>query len=184
MQVLFLALGANRAQAAVVDSAQVVADGGRPVVLVDQRASWRRMKFDPAVKVVELSRLEATRLPVRIERFLLHRAPRKVFRAVGRGPLRTGVEKVSGTYEARFADRVHRRLVMLLYRAGWGERSHSVIRGGLPGDGIFDLIVVVDPASMPYAAGLIADYEARGLSVPRVAFGLDYAASAVGADDA
>lgn len=177
MQVLFLALGANRTRAAAEESAQVVADGGRAVVLIDQRQPWRRVKFHRSVKVVELARLEAARLPVRIEQILLYRAPRKVFRAVGRGPLRARVGRASASYENRFADRVHRRLVLPLFRTGWGEGSHAVIRRGLPADAAFDLIVVTDPASMPYAAGLIADYEARGVAVPRVAFGLDYAGS-------
>ncbi|MEV0427367.1 hypothetical protein [Micromonospora sp. NPDC050495] len=183
MQVLFLALGANRSRAAQEESAQVVADGGRAVVVIDQRQPWRRVKFHRSVKVVELSRLEAARLPVRIEQLLLFKGPRKVFRAVGRGPLRERVGRVSTGYETRFADRVHRRLVQPLYRKGWGEGSHAVIRRGLPADAAFDLIVVTDPASMPYAAGLVADYEARGVPVPRLAFGLDYAGPLDGDDD-
>ncbi|MGI5215781.1 hypothetical protein [Plantactinospora sp. CA-290183] len=175
MQVLFLALGASRTRAAVEESAQVVADGGRAVVLIDQKKPWRRVKFDPAVRVVELARLESSRLPVRIEQLVLYRAPRKLFRVVGRGPLRSGAKRVSGTYETRFADRVHRRLVVPLYRSGWGEGSHSLIRRTLLDDAAFDLIVVTDPASMPYAAGLVADYEARGGAVPRLSFGLEYA---------
>lgn len=178
MHVLFLALGGSRARAAVEESAQVVADGGHAVVLIDQRKPWRRVTFDQAVTVVELSRLESARLPVRIERLLLYRAPRKLFRTVGRGPLRDRVGRVSGTYEARIADRVHRRLAVPMYRSGWGRGSHPVIQQSLPGP--FDLIVVLDPISIPYAAGLVAGYELRGLALPRVAFGLDYARPVLG----
>lgn len=180
MQVLFLALGASRTRTAAEESAQVVADGGQAVVLIDQRKSWRRVTFDQAVTVIELSRLESGRLPVRIEQLLLYRAPRKLFRVVGRGALRDRMGRLSGTYETRFADRVHRRLAVPLYRPGWGEGSRRVIRQGLPGT--FDLIVVLDPVSMPYAAGLLADYEARGVALPRVAFGLDYAGTAAPGD--
>ena len=172
MQVLFLALGASRKRAAADESAQVVADGGRAVVLIDTRSAWRGTEFDPAVDVVELSRVEAARLPVRLEQLVLYRAPRKLFGTVGRGPLRRRVRKVAGRYEARVADRVHRRLVATRFRPGWGAGAHRLLRQAVPGP--YDLVVVLDPISMPYAAGLVADHEARGLGAPRIAFGLDY----------
>ncbi len=173
MHVLFLALGASRKQAAVDESAQVVADGGRAVVLIDTRRPWQQAEFDPAVEVVELSRVEAARLPVRLEQLVLFRLPRGLFRTAGRGPLREKVRRVAGRYEARVADPVHRRLVGSRFRPGWGAGAHRLLRRAVPGP--YDLIVVLDPISMPYAAGLVADLEARGAPVPRCAFGLDYA---------
>lgn len=174
MDVLFLALGASRMRAAAEESAQVVADGGRAVVLIEQRTPWRQTTFDPAVEVVELSRAEAAWLPVRLEQLVLYRVPRKLFRTVGRGPLRKRVRRTAGWYETRIADRVHRRLAAGLFRPGWGEGAHRLLRHAVPGP--YDLVVVLDPISMPYAAGLVADHEARGVAVPSIAFGLDYAA--------
>jgi hypothetical protein len=173
VRVLFLALGASRKQAAADESGQVVADGGRAVVLIDARKPWSRTEFDPAVEVVELSRIEATRLPVRLEQLALYRMPRALFRTAGRGRLRPTMKKAAGRYEARIADRVHRKLVATRFRPGWGKGAHRLLRRAVPGP--YELIVVLDPISMPYAAGLVADLEARGVTVPPVAFGLDYA---------
>ena len=172
MRVLFLALGGSRKQAAADESARVVADGGRAVVLIDTSKPWAQTRFAPAVDVVELSTVESARPLVRFERFALYRVPRGLFRVAGRGPLRAKVRAAAGRYESRIADRVHGKLVATRLRPGWGEGAHRLLRGAVPGP--YDLIVVLDPISMPYAAGLFADLEARGAAMPRVAFGLDY----------
>lgn len=172
MHVLFLALGASRKQAAADESAQVVTDGGRAVVLIEAGKPWAQTHFDPAVEVVELSTVEIARPLVRLEGFALYRVPRGLFRVAGRGPLRAKVRKAAGKYESRIADRVHGKLVATRLRPGWGEGAQRLLRRAVPGP--YDLIVVLDPISMPYAAGLLADLEARGAAMPRVAFGLDY----------
>lgn len=174
MLVLILALGGNRMRAAVEESAQVVATGGRAVVLVDNAKSWRRFSFDPAVRVVDLAELEASRLSMKLEQMVLFKVPRRLFRTVGRGPLRKPARRASGVYESRFADRVHRRVVLPLYRPGWGAGSCRVIRRHVLDNTPPDLIVVTDPASMPYAAGLLASY-GPSANVPQLSFGLDYA---------
>ncbi|MDG4786330.1 hypothetical protein O7626_10385 [Micromonospora sp. WMMD1102] len=177
MQVLILALGANRGRGVAAEAAQVVADGGRVVVLVDQQAKlWRRIKFAKGVRVVDLRRLESTRLLGKVEQVLLYRGPRKLFRVVGRGPLHGRAQRASGVFETRVADPVHRRLVQPLFRRGWGDGSRSLIRSRVLDSERFDLIVVADPTSMPYAAGLLADYQRAGGDVPRFSFGIDYAA--------
>jgi hypothetical protein len=174
VRVLFLALGGNRARAAVEESAQVVAVGGRPVVLVDTLRPWRRMSFDPAVEVVELSTLESTRMPVRLERAVLFTVPRRLFRVVGRGPLRQPARRVSARYETRVAERLHRQVVLPMIRPRWGEGTCPVLCRYLAKGGDLDAIVVLDPASMPYAAGLVAGYRSAGTRPPRLAFGIDH----------
>lgn len=179
MRVLFLALGGSRKRAAVEESAQVVADGGQAVVLIDKAAGWRQVTFDPAVEVVDLAGLENRRLPLRIEQFLLFKAPRRGLRAVGRGPLRGLAGRAAGAYESRIADRVHRRVVLPAYRSRWG--GVPLLRRQVLRDTVFDLMVVTDPVSMPYAARLLAGYDAAG-DPPRLAFGLDYAGYEVTGD--
>ncbi|MEN3610725.1 hypothetical protein [Plantactinospora sp. ZYX-F-223] len=178
MQVLILALGANRGRGVAAEAAQIVADGGRVVVLIDQAKLWRRVKFAKGVRVVDLSRLESSQPLGKVEQVLLYRGPRKLFRVVGRGPLRGRAQRASGVYETRVADPVHRRLVQPLFRRGWGDGSRNLIRSRVLDAERFDLIVVADPTSMPYAAGLLADYQRAGGEMPRFSFGLDYAAFA------
>jgi hypothetical protein len=152
VHVLFLALGGSRKVAAAGESAQVIADGGRATVLIDTRKPWQATTFDPAVEVIALSEVEASRASVRLAR-LAFAVPRRVL--AGR--------------VARLETRVQRRLAS---RPGWGAGAHQVLRRAVPS--AYDVVVVGDPVSMPYAAGLIADHEARGVAVPRITFGLDY----------
>ena len=182
MQVLFLALGANRRRAAIEESAQVVADGGHAVVLIDDAKPWRRVSFDPGAQVVELSRLECAHLPMKVERLLLFKVPGLLFRTVGRGALRKWARRAADAYERRLADRVHRRLVVPLYRSVWGEASRSLIQRHVLDGASFDLFVVTDLASMPCAARLLASYDASDAEAPQLAFGLDYALPAVPAE--
>ncbi|MFC6023049.1 hypothetical protein ACFP2T_43725 [Plantactinospora solaniradicis] len=175
VQVLFFALGARRMRAVADESAQVVADGGQAVVLIDHAKLWRDVTFDPAVRVVELSGIEADQLPMRIGHGLLYDVPRGLFRAAGRGPLRQRARRAAAAYEFRLADRVHRRVLAPSYRLVWGEVSQSLVQRHVLDGASFDLVVVTDSPSMPYAARLLERYGASGWN-PQVAFGLDYAA--------
>jgi hypothetical protein len=161
----------------VAESASVVAGGGHAAVLVDNRKRWRRVGLDPAVTVIDLSRLEARHPPMRMERALLFGIPRRVFRAIGRGPLETWGRRAGRAYERRVADRVHGRLFLPVYRRLWGEARYRSVERRVLDDAAFDRLVVTDPVSMPYAAWL---REARrgDRSAPIISFGLDYTAPA------
>ncbi|MFC6021547.1 hypothetical protein ACFP2T_35935 [Plantactinospora solaniradicis] len=177
MHVLFLALGATRRRAVIEESAQVVADGGRAVVLVAATRPWSRERFHPEVEVVDLTRLE-TRGPIRkVERALLFSGPGLVFRAAGRGPMKTFVRRAGGAYERRIASPVHRAL---MFRKGDDPaelRLRLIRRQVLAGRPPFDLFVVSDPASMPPAARLLAEPDGTDSPAPRVAYRYDYPGS-------
>lgn len=183
MQVLFLALGGTRRQAVTEESARAVADGGSATVLVDQRKTWSRVEFDPRVEVVELARLERSYLPRRVVKVLLYRGPARLFKLVGRGPLRPWVTRARKAYERRIAGPVYRTLILPRERQARGELLQRLInRHVLAGREQFDLLVVSDPDSMPTAARLPAGFAASGLQVPRIAYSYDNAglAPAVG----
>jgi hypothetical protein len=168
MHVLFLSVGGTRRRAVVEESAQVRADGGTATVLVDRAAPWARETFADGVRVVELTALEARRPAARVERAVLDAAPRRVLRAVGRGPLRGFARRAEKAYEKRVAARAHRAL----RRVRGDVRPKLVdalVRGGKP----VDVVVVTDPLAMPYAARLVTG--APEASTPRVCFSYDYA---------
>jgi hypothetical protein len=178
MRALFLALGASRTRAVAAESANVVAAGGQAAVLVDHLKRWRRVSLDPAVTVIDLSRLEARHLPMRMERLLVYGIPRRVFLAIGRGPLEPWGRRAVRAYKRRVADRVHGRLFLPVYRRLWGAARYRLlerqIRSSSPA---FDLFVVTDPVSIVYGARLHAACGGpRG--APVISFGLDYAAPA------
>lgn len=176
MQVLFLALGGTRRRAVVEESAQVVADGGTAVVLVDQAKTWHRETFDPGVEVIELSRLERLHPPRRMEKVLLFKGPGALFRLVGRGPLRQWATETRKTYERRIANVAHRALILPADRRVWGAvRQRLIHRHVLHHRRPFDLLVVSDLDSMVTAAHLLDSYPASNLPEPQVSYSYDNA---------
>lgn len=173
MQVLFLALGATRRRAVVEESGQVVADGGRAVVLVDQARTWSRDQFAPRVEVVELSRLESRHLPRLIERAIVFAGPRAVFRMAGRGPLAKWARRGQKAYERRIAARMDRAF-MRLYLRLWGDVRQKLIDRHAASGAAVDLMVVCDPTSIPPAAQLMKTYEAGRIRPPQVSYSYDY----------
>jgi hypothetical protein len=177
MQVLFLALGATRRRAVVEETTQVVADGGRAVVLVAAARPWSRERFHPEVEVVDLSRLEAHGPIRRVERALLFSGPELVFRALDRGPMKTFARRAGGAYERRIASPVHRALMPRKGDDPAELRQLLIRRKVLAGRPPFDLFVVSDPASMPPAARLFGRPAGTDSPAPRVAYRYDYAGS-------
>ncbi|MEE6259009.1 hypothetical protein [Plantactinospora sonchi] len=174
-RVLFLALGGNRPRGVAAESAEVVAAGGRAVVLVDHLGPWHGPRLDPAVEVVELSRLESARRSTRLVRAMLYGLPHGLFTVIAQGPLRQPARRARERYDTRFADRVHRRFVLPRYRPGWGAEIPSGLRRHLPDADGLDLIVVADAVSLPYGLGLLTAYRAAGVAEPALTFGLEYA---------
>ena len=116
MHVLFLSVGGTRRRAVVEESAQVLADGGTATVVVDRAAPWSKETFATGVTVVELAGLEQRRPALRFEQAVLYKAPRKVLRTVGRGPLRRFAKRAEKAYERRIASRASKEVTRLARR--------------------------------------------------------------------
>jgi hypothetical protein len=177
MHVLFLAYGATRRRAAVEESAQVVADGGRAIVVIDRVRPWIRESFAPGVEVMEMSRLELRHRPRVLGDLVLYKGPRfLLYRVIGWGRLRRQAHRLGGAYERWVADRLQRRLLAPLYARWWRwARPGTIARLAFTGAGI-DLLVVSDPQSMPEAARILATYRGRS-DIPWVAYSLDHVAA-------
>ncbi|WP_216642358.1 hypothetical protein [Micromonospora sp. WMMA2032] len=170
MHVLFLSVGGVRRRAVVEESRQAVADGGAATVVVDRLGPWSRETFAPGVRVVELDAL-LRRLPtVRFEQAALYKAPRKLLRLVGRGPLRRISKRTERAYQRRLADPAHR--AFLRVRGDQRPRLIDQLFARTP----VDVLVVTDPIAMPYAARLVGNR--TGHASPRVCFSYDYSGEA------
>jgi hypothetical protein len=173
MQVLFLALGASRKRAVVEESAEVVARGGRAVVLVRQRKPWLDQTFAPGVELVTADELQERHLPRRVERLVLYRVPRLMVRVAGRGRLSSKAKRALKAYERRVAARIHRRVFVPLHRRMWPKISDRMAwRHFAPRKGP-ELLVVADALSVLRAVQLVEAWESDGLAVPRVCYGID-----------
>ncbi|NEB79012.1 hypothetical protein G3I40_27895 [Streptomyces sp. SID14478] len=167
MNVLFLALDASRARTTCAEAAQVVRDGGRAVVLIEQATRWADHLITPGVQRIETDVLEMRHWVRRWEWQLLFGLPRALARAIGRGPLRPLLHATETAYEGVLAGPLHRRVFLPVYRRAWGSGNPEMIRHFVRRDGPFDLIVVCDPTSLPVAASLAED------GAPAVAFRLN-----------
>lgn len=153
MRVLFLAGDGTRRRAVAAESAQVVAEGGRAVVVVGREKTWDDTAFAPGVELVVREGLDL-RSPARsMEWLLLFHLPRQVYRTVGRGPLRRPASAMGRLHE-RVALSVQRGVVLPLHR-----RRHKDGPRVLHGSS-FDVIVVADAVSMPDALDLLAGAKA------------------------
>ncbi|TLS46425.1 hypothetical protein FE633_08875 [Streptomyces montanus] len=168
MRVVFLALDATRRQAVTSESAEVVAGGGRAVVLVENRKAWEEEPFAPGVEVVELRQLELRHPPRLLEWLLLFRGPRVVAALLGRGPLRPFVRRAERAYERRVALPLHRRVFTPAYRKVYGDVRQQVI-GSLVRRRSPEVIVLADSAGLRYAPTLL---DGASVPAPRMAYSL------------
>ncbi|GAA3371516.1 hypothetical protein GCM10020367_22500 [Streptomyces sannanensis] len=176
MQVLFLALGASRKRAVIEESAEVVAAGGRAVVLIQRKKSWKSVEFAPGVDVLTSDELDAAHMPRRIEHLVLYRIPRFVISMFGIGPVRRLTRRVHKAYKRRVASRIHNKLFMPVHRRLWPALSARMMRSHFaqaPGGGP-DLMVVTDSLSVRLAMHLLDTWERDGLALPRVSYSIDY----------
>lgn len=171
MKVLFLAVGATRRRAVAAESARVVAEGGRAVVVIGKEKAWHDTDFAPGVDVVVRAGLDL-RSPARsVEWLLLFRLPRKVYRTVARGPLRGPVSAMGRLHE-RVALSMQRGVVLPLHRRRFKDGPRDDGKHVLHGSS-FDLIVAADAASIPDALKLLAGASADEVR-PRVAYSLEH----------
>jgi hypothetical protein len=147
--VVFLAVGGDRRRGVIEAAGQVVAAGGRATVIVGASALWDEV--DPRVRVVALDPVEGRRVPMRVERGLLHVAPGALLRGVGRLAGRSRAERLGSAYRRRFAERVERRVTRPALRSIFGDIRPELVRQEVaaqaPG-----LVVIADAASLPLAA--------------------------------
>jgi hypothetical protein len=172
MQVLYLALGASRKQAVVKGSAELIASGSQVVVLVGPKKQWNGQKFADGVLVLSTDELENRHLPRKLERMVLYQGPRRVVRAIGRGPLRKSVKRAHHAYKRRVASTIHRRMFMPLHRRVWPDASDRLIPSLFPSPGGPDLLIVSDAFSTVRAVKLLDRWAAEGRTVPRVSYDL------------
>ncbi|MFJ5542260.1 hypothetical protein [Micromonospora chalcea] len=166
MHVLFLSVGSVRRRAVVEESRQVIADGGAATVVVDKMGPWSRETFATGVRVIDLAALQR-RLPAdRVEQAALYKAPRKLLRTIGRGPLRKVSKRAERAFQRRLADPAHRAFV----RMRGDQRDRLLARACARPTA--DVLVVTDPVAMPYAVRLLE--RRRGHASPRVCFSYDY----------
>jgi hypothetical protein len=166
--VLFLALGGNRRREITDGSAVVLAGGGQVTVAVDEPAAWQN--FDARVRVVALASLESRGLALRVERLLLFRVPARLLRLAQHGPLRSFAARAAGAYDRRFARRVHRRVVLPLYRRLRGDRRVDLLCGQLLGGPPVSALVLTDADSI----ALVPALRARGAALgAQLAFRID-----------
>jgi hypothetical protein len=118
-------------------------------VIVGDPALWDG--FDPRVRVVALDPVEGRRVPMRVERGLLHVAPGALLRGVGRLAGRSRAERLGSTYRRRFADRVERRVTRPALRSIFGDVRPDLIRQEVTAQAP-RLVVIADAASLPLAA--------------------------------
>ncbi|WP_328462423.1 hypothetical protein OHA21_35190 [Actinoplanes sp. NBC_00393] len=163
MQVLFLALGANRRRAVIEESRRVVEHGGRAVVLVTSRSAWSAETFAPGVRVLALPSPD-THWPLRAEQVVLFRGPRFVLARAAR-VLKRSPKRWIGAYEKRVANRMHRKVFLPVYRKAWPDQQKRALAAQVRAGGPYDAFVVTDPISFPVARELIGS--------ERVAFRID-----------
>ncbi|MFY1691498.1 hypothetical protein [Plantactinospora sp. WMMB782] len=175
-QVLILALDGSRRLAVLADVDRVLAAGGSATLVVSDIAKWRREKLPKQLRTVDLTKLELRLAPLAVEQLVLFRAPGLLFRAAGRGALAGRSKKANRAYQRGFADRVHRRVGMPVYRrlfqplyARKGDPRLRLLDRYVLQRGRFDVLVVADPGSMPAAATILASLTARG-AAPTLCF--------------
>ncbi|AVT32830.1 hypothetical protein C6361_28975 [Plantactinospora sp. BC1] len=170
-QVLILALEGSRRLAVLADVERVIAAGGSATLVVNDIGKWRREKLPKQLRVVDLTKLELRLAPLAVEQMVLVRGPGFLFKAVGRGPLAGRSKKANRAYQRAFADRVHRRVGLPVYRrlfqplyAKKGDPRLRLLDRYVLQPGRFDVLVVSDPGSMPAAATILADLTARNVA--------------------
>ncbi|GAA1789657.1 hypothetical protein GCM10009682_09580 [Luedemannella flava] len=176
--VLFVATGGSRRRAVSIESAEVLAAGGRATVIVDHLGAWKSSALPDGVEIVETTALELRHWARAWEQLLVFAAPAFVVRVLGRGALMRPVTRLHRAYLRLFATRLHRGLFMPVYRALTRRvRARLISRAVLRG-AAYDAVVVSDPRSVidvaairradPYAFGAapltfrLTDAEAAG----------------------
>ncbi len=172
MNVLFLALGGGRRKGTLAEADQVIAEGGRALILVDSFGPWKLESVPEGVEMVGLTSLERQHWPMQVTDALILRAPDRLLRAIGRGPVRRLAKRIRGAYKRRVGQPIHRR-VTVGYHKLWPDRHHGLVMSLVRRREI-DFIVVTTHQSMIRAARMQRDLDAAAISRPKTRFSIDH----------
>ena len=173
MNVLFLALAAGRRLAVLDESAEVVNDGGRAVILTDTLRPWHGYQLAPGVELVPLGALSKDRLPMRIVNLVVVRIPDKLLRIVGKGPLRQPSKRVRRAYKRRIGQPLQRRAIGLQNRYGRPVRHQDLVMSMLH-QRDFDAIIVANSQSILLGGQVLRALKTEANRHPIVRFSIDH----------
>ena len=166
--IVFLAVGANRRRAVIDDVARALAQGLAPVVVVNTIEAWRDDPLPDGARVVELATVELRHRPRRWMHTALFGVPAGGMRKLGRAGQRT-----AATYERRVAGPLQRRMLLPMYKRIWPDKAATLLTEQVLGE-VPQAVIATDPMSVALAAAMIRTIR-DSRSMPRVAFGFDYA---------
>lgn len=175
MNVLFLAIAGSRRAAILAESEHVVRDGGRATIVVDNFRPWRDETLAAGVKLIGLGALQKDRAPLRfVDRYVV-RAPDKLLRVVGRGPVRTFAQRLRRTYKRRIAQPIERRAILAQQRASRRARNQDLMMSILR-RGDFDYVVVANSQSIVLGAEILDALTTMPTPRPQIRFSVDHLA--------
>lgn len=174
MRVLFLAVGDARRKAVAAEATEVLQGNGTATIVISEPGRWATEGLPEGAEVIALAELERNQLPLRLERLVVFGIPRRVLKAVGRGPLKRRANKTWKRYERRIAKPLHRRAVGRYHSVFHGRRQQMIVdvaaaRG-------YDWVTVTDYLSMEFGAAVLDGLGRSGKPMPRLGFGIDYLA--------
>ena len=181
MNVLFLALAAGRRLAVLDESAEVVRDGGRAVILTDTFRPWRGYQVAPGVELMPLGALSKDRLPLRLVDVAVIRIPDKMLRVVSKGPLRQPGKRVRRAYKRRIGEPLQRRAIALQKRFARPVRHQDLVMSMLRRDD-FDAVIVANSQSILLGAQVLRALKNETNRRPIVRFSIDHLADAPATD--
>jgi hypothetical protein len=177
VNVLFLAIAGGRRAAILAESEHVVRDGGRATILVDNCRPWRQETLATGVELIGLGALQRDRAPLRIVDRYVVRAPDKLLRLVGRGPVRTSAERLRRTYKRRIAQPIEHRATVAYRRVSRRARNQDLMMSVLR-RGDFDYVVVANSQSIVLGAEILDALTTRSMPRPQIRFSVDHLADA------
>jgi hypothetical protein len=166
--IVFLAVGANRRRAVIDDVSRALAQSLAPVVVVNTIEAWRDDPIPNGARVVELAEVELRHRPRRWMHTALFGVPMAGMRRLGRAGQRT-----AAAYDRKIAGPFQRRMLMPLYKRIWPDKAARLLTEQVLGE-VPQAVIATDPVSVAFAAAMIRTIR-DSRSMPRVAFGFDYA---------
>ena len=173
MNVMFLGFAGSRRAAILAESAQVVRNGGRAAIVVDTFRPWKDEAMPTGVELIGVGALERDRPLVRfVDRYVV-RAPDKLLRMAGRGPLRTFTRRLRRAYKTRVAKPIQGRATSAHRRLTRPVSNTDLIMPMLR-SGDFDYVIVANSQSIVLGAEILDALTAAGATRPQIRFSADH----------
>jgi len=177
MNVMFLGFAGSRREAILAESAQVARNGGRAAIVVDTFRPWKDEAVPNGVELIGVGALERDRPLMRfVDRFVdryVVRAPDKLLRMVGRGPLRTFTRRLRRAYKNRVAKPIQGRATAVHRRLARPVSNTDLIMPMLR-RGDFDYVIVANSQSIVLGAEIQDALTAAGATQPQIRFSADH----------